>query len=178
MINRHAVNSKQFTNFIEGGSAVCGTKVFTLGSVVILTVVVAISLTVGRNLSLWRCSSVVSVACAISVILAMSALFRCGASSKGRTSERVTGGALLVYIVIAEGTEQFPFVDGSPPGISVAACWLVPAVLGALLLPCYGCWLTGVGCWSLLFGAIVALGYNTSHPLGHSGVGLFHVWLE
>jgi hypothetical protein len=45
-----------------------------------------------------------------------------------------------------------------------------------VVLPPRGAWFAAAGCWSLLFGGVVAMAYNVSHM--ESGVGFLMNWVS
>jgi hypothetical protein len=117
---------------------------------------------------------VVSFSCILGVVLALFALFRLPRLGAGWSAERVAGGGLLIYVVLATASEQFAWV-GNANGVVIGVAWLFPLTLGGVMLPCRDCWLAGLACWCVLFGGVAALTYSASHT--GSGVGLFFIWL-
>ena len=106
--------------------------------------------------------------------LGCAGLFRGSTSGERMRGERFAAGSLIAYVVLAGVVEPLAFV-GDAREVLVAVAWLMPLIIGGVLLPNRGCWRTGLGCWSVLFSGTVSLGYNVSHL--HSGRGFLIRWL-
>jgi hypothetical protein len=84
-------------------------------------------------------------------------------------------GCLLLYVIVTECGELLSF-GGSVQGLLVGVAWLLPPIVGGVVLPRRGLWLTALGYWLVLFGGAAALAYNFSH--WNSGfMGFFHGWV-
>jgi len=79
----------------------------------------------------------------------------------------------FVWVVAATLTGQFAEA-ASGYGVLAAAAWLVPPVVGGVLLPAAGHWRSGLGCWSAAFAGVAATTYSVYSV--HSGAGLILVW--
>jgi hypothetical protein len=101
------------------------------------------------------------------VALSLVAIFR------PTSTERIGGAALLSWIVLAAWTEQFAWAASSS-GIIYAAVWLLPPIVGGVVLPTSGHWWSGVGCWAATFAGVAATTYSV-HSI-YSGAGLFFLW--
>lgn len=124
----------------------------------------------GRCLAFTACTFVVASAALTGVILGVIAQFPSSKLETARWVERVAGGGLIMYVVVATGTDQFAWVRSGRAAI-IGVVWLVPLVAGGMYLPRAGYWITSAGCWTVLFGGVAALSYSTSHL--RSGMGLF-----
>lgn len=139
-----------------------------------LLTVAAMAFAVGSYFSTMTCLSVTTIASLVAAILSSVVLLRRrGGSSR---MEKMSAAALLVYIPLAEVTGCFAWVGARKRDTVFAVIWLAPLVLGAVVLPRRGCWRVGVACWSVFFAACAGLVYSATHD--HSGVGLYHAWLE
>lgn len=125
---------------------------------------------VGQSLSTTGCSSAAGSASLVAVVLGLVSLFR-GPSAAGR----LAGIGLVGYVVAATVTEQFAWAGGIG-AVLTGVLWLVPPVVGGVVLPRRGAWLAGVGCWAVLFAGTAALTHSTTHT--GSGVGLIVAWRE
>jgi hypothetical protein len=65
---------------------------------------------------------------------------------------------------------------GDTVSVLFGVAWLLPLVVGGVVLPRRGSWLVGLACWLVLFSGAAALGYNVSHV--HSGMGFLGRWLD
>ena len=108
-------------------------------------------------------------------LLGLVGFFRKSAPDGPARGERFAAASLIVYVVIAGVLEPLAFV-GDALDVLVSVAWLLPLIVGGVLLPVRGCWLAGLGCWSVLFSGTAALGYNVSHV--QSGMGFLIRWLE
>ena len=88
--------------------------------------------------------------------------------------ERLASAMLLGYVILAAIVEPLAFVSNESE-VLVSVAWLSPLIVGAVLLPVWGSWWPGVGCWSVLFSGTAALAYDLSHE--GSGVGFCIRWL-
>lgn len=57
-------------------------------------------------------------------------------------SERFVATCIITYVVIPAVVEPLAFV-GDAAGVLVPLAWLLPLILGAVLLPSRGCWRAG-----------------------------------
>jgi hypothetical protein len=108
-------------------------------------------------------------------LLGLACLFQKSAPDGPAWRGRFAAAGLTAYVVIAAIAEPLAFVENAPE-VLVSVAWLLPLIIGGVLLPSRGCWRAGLGCWSILFSATMALGYNVSHA--HSGMGFLIKWLE
>jgi hypothetical protein len=68
---------------------------------------------------------------------------------------------------------------GYPPGeqrVLWSVAYLVPFVIGGVLLPARRLWLPGVACWCILFSGTLVLAYNTTNFDSRHGRGFFFHW--
>jgi hypothetical protein len=106
--------------------------------------------------------------------LGFASLFAWRRSVRRWAIGHAAGWGLLLYICLAAGTDQFMWVSDTRR-LLFAVAWLIPPAIGAVLLPSRGYWLSGLGCWAVLFAGAAALTYTASHR--YSGMGLFGGWI-
>lgn len=111
--------------------------------------------------------SLIGIGSLAAIVLSLIAIFQ------PRTTERIAGTTLLVWVVLATLTEQFAWAASSH-GIIVAAAWLVLPIAGGVVLTSVGYWWSGLGCWAASFAGVAATTYSV-HSV-HSGAGLIQVW--
>jgi hypothetical protein len=137
--------------------------------------VVLAGVTCGRFLNCFHPPSIGQLSFLAGGVLGLLGLFW-GGTSRGQVwLNRIGGASLLAYIAVVGVIEPLMFI-GDSVDVAIAVVWLLPVVFGGVILPVRGCWLTGFGCWAVLFSAAVALGYNVSH--WGSGIGCLMRWLE
>ena len=140
-------------------------------SAAVLSLVFAAGYGAGSFLRLSECSGLVLLACLASVILAVAACC-CRPPTPG---ERIVAVGIVAYLVVAVVSEALLFVQDTR-GVLVSIAWLLPLVVGGVILPRRGAWLSAAGCWAILFGGVIALSYNVSHV--ESGVGFLMRWVS
>ncbi len=69
--------------------------------------------------------------------------------------ERLAGFVLLAWVVLAEQTDQFIWVN-SQCGVLNAAAWLLLPIAGGAVLPSAGYWCSGLACWAASFSGVTA----------------------
>jgi hypothetical protein len=142
-----------------------------VGFLVVAPAVAATGYAAGRLLWARDCCRISSLASLAGVVLSLCALFH-RASSSG---ERLAALGVLLYLGFAVMADPFAWAgdrEDAVPGL----VWLVPVVVGSVVLPQRGYHVAGAACWALLLAGTVALTYSATH--WGSGVGLFYAWLE
>jgi hypothetical protein len=102
----------------------------------------------------------IAAASVIGSLLALRALTRPPEAGKARGNERFIGAGLLLYVVAAVVTEQFMWIGSNPQAPMQAIAWLLPLLLGGMVLPRLGYWLTSASCWMILFAGYGAASYS------------------
>lgn len=136
-----------------------------------LLVVIAAGYGAGSLLDLSGCAGLVQLACLTGAILAVAGWCR----RPPLAEERFAAVGLIAYLIAAVAFEAILFVEDAR-GVFVSIAWLLPLVVGGVILPRRGAWIAGAGCWAMLFGGVTALAYNVSH-IG-SGVGFLMRWVS
>jgi hypothetical protein len=107
-----------------------------------------------------------------SVILAGASFF-CKPPEEKNVASRFGATVLLGYILLAVQVE--PLASAWTEGhVLFAVAWLVPSILGAVLLPGRALWLVCAAYWLLLFAGVAALTYTVHHI--HSGMDFLIMW--
>jgi hypothetical protein len=135
--------------------------------------IVAVGYAAGSSHS-FRGYGLVPLSCFAGMTLAVSSFF-VHQPAATRLANRVSAAGLCLYVFLIEVTEVIAFAKNTASVLVAVAC-LCPLVVGGVLLPRRGDWLTASGYWLVLFGGATAMGYNVSHV--YSGVGFFSRWLE
>ncbi len=108
-------------------------------------------------------------------IFALAGLVR-GAISRARAwYEPVAAFGLLAYMALSVAIEPLMRVTNTLE-VYGSVVWLLPVLVGGVFLPRWGCWLTAMGCWSLLLSSSVIPGFNASH--WDYGMGFFVHWIS
>lgn len=118
----------------------------------------------GRFGSLGNCESFTASMTCMGFLFALSAVLLgiIGALVKDRMFifEAFWGLGLIAYIRLAIATQQFTWI-GTSFDLLHNVVWLIPLILGGLVLPRKDYWLAGIGCWFVLLAGTTALTYST-----------------